>query len=79
MTQTRGTPIPCHLHHFRNFDKINSFLKPVLNIFILSNLIVGWGEGVAKEGAGILYHIYRFKGVLIIGGEEFNKVRVGII
>ena len=27
----------------------------VLNIFILGNLIVGWGEGVIKEGAGILH------------------------
>ena len=35
------------------YDKIDSFLKPALNTFILSNLIVGWGEGVIKEGAGI--------------------------
>ena len=40
------------MRFFQNFDKINSFLKPVLNIFILGNLIVGWGEGFIKEGAG---------------------------
>ena len=37
------------MRHFQNFDKIDSFLKPVLNILILGNLIVGWGEGVIKE------------------------------
>ena len=50
----------CH-NDANNFDKIDSFLKPVLNILILCNLIVGWGEGVIKEGAGILHQIYRFR------------------
>ena len=45
-----------------SFYKIDSFLKPVLNILILCNLIVGWGEGVIKEGVGILHQIYRFRG-----------------
>ena len=48
--------------YFQNFDKIDSFLKPVLNIFILVNLIVGWGEGFIKKGAGILHQIHRFRG-----------------
>ena len=48
--------------HSLNYDKIDSFLKPVLNIFILGNLIEGWGKGVIKEEAGILHQIYRFKG-----------------
>ena len=39
----------CH-NDANNFDKIGTFLKPVLNIFILCKLIVGWGEGVIKEG-----------------------------
>ena len=50
------------MHHCQSFDKIDSFLKPVLNILILRNFIVGWGEGVIKEGAGILHQIYRFRG-----------------
>ena len=79
MTQTRYPFTPCHLLHFPNFDKINSLLKLVLNIFILDNLKVGWVDGVLKEGAGILYQIYRFKGVLIVGGVVFIKVNVGII
>ena len=37
------------MRHSKSFDKIDSFLKPVLNILILCNLIVGWGEGVIKE------------------------------
>ena len=50
------------MHHSQSSDKIDSFLKPVLNILILCNLIVGWGEGVIKEGVGILHQIYRFRG-----------------
>ena len=61
--------------HSKNFDKIDSFLKPVLNIFILGNLIVGWGEGVIN-----LYLICRFRvGVNNLGGVGFIKVKVDII
>ena len=57
------TPLsPLHLSHFENFDKVNVFLKPALNICILSNLVVGWGEWVIKEAAVILHQIYRFSG-----------------
>ena len=42
MTQTRWSPTPPPVVS-QNFDKIDSFLKPVLNICILGNLIVGWG------------------------------------
>ena len=60
MTQTRWPPTPYHLCHCQNFDKIDSLLKPVLNICNLGNLIVRWGGWVIKEGAGILYQIFRF-------------------
>ena len=56
------TPTPSHMRHSQSFDKIDSFLNPVLNILIPCNLIVGWGEGAIKEGAGILHQIYRFRG-----------------
>ena len=56
------------MRHFQNFDKIDSFLKLVLNIHILNNLIVGWGEGFIKKGAGILHQIYRPKEVLTVWG-----------
>ena len=46
----------------KSFEKIEGFLKSVLNVLILCNLIVGWGEGVIKEGVGILHQIYRFRG-----------------
>ena len=54
-------PTPCHICHSQIFDKIDSFVKPVLNIFIFRNLTVGWG-GVINKGAGILHQIYRFRG-----------------
>ena len=53
MTQVRRPPTPCYMRHFQNFGKIDSYLKSVLQILILRNLIVGWREGVIKEGAGI--------------------------
>ena len=62
MTQTGRPPIPSHVRHSQSFDKIDSFPKSVLNILVICNLIVGWGEGVIKEGAGILHQIYRFRG-----------------
>ena len=71
------TPTPCQIRHFQNFDKTDSFDK--IDILILGNLIVGWGEGVIKEGTGILHQNYGLKGVLIVWGKWFIKVRVGII
>ena len=67
MTQTRWPPpTSCHLSHPQNVDKIDSFLTLVLNICILGSLILGLGELVIKEGAGILYQIFRFSGVVYI-------------
>ena len=45
------------MRHSQNFDKIDSYLKSVLNILIIRNLIVGWREGVIKEGTDILRQI----------------------
>ena len=73
------TPFPCQMRHFQNFCKIDSFLKPVLNILIIGNLIVGWEEEIIKNGAGILHQINRFKGVLIVARKQFMKVKVGVI
>ena len=66
-------PPPCHMCHSQNFDKIDSFLNPVLNICILSSLIVGWGKWVIKEVAGILHQIYRFTGGATIWGSRFHQ------
>ena len=78
------TPTPhhpsCHMRHSQNFDKVDSFLKSVLKMCILGNLIVGWGEWVVNNGTGILHQIYRFSGgVIIFGGVGFIKVRVSIV
>ena len=50
------------MRHSQNFDKIDSFLESALDICIFGNVIVGWGERVIKEGAGILHQIYKFSG-----------------
>ena len=41
---SKMTPPPIHpdMRHTQSFDKTNSFLKPVLSILIVCNLIVGW-------------------------------------
>ena len=61
------------MRHSQNFDKINSFRKPVLNIFIVGNLIVGWGEGVLKEGLVFCIKSIELKEVLIIGGNRIHQ------
>ena len=66
------------MRHFQNFDKIDSFLKPALNIFIVRNLILGLWERVNKEGAGILHGSYRFRGLVfcmkaIVGRSRVNE------
>ena len=53
----------------QNFDKIDSFPKSFLNILNLRNLIVGRREGVIKEGAGILYQIFKFRKGIKCWGE----------
>ena len=70
------------MRHSQNFDKIDSFLKSALNICILGNKPVGWGERVIKEGVVILHQIFCIKSidlveVLIFGGVGF--IKVGII
>ena len=63
MTETRRPPHPHpNMYHSQSFDKVDSILKPVLNILILCNLIVGRGEGGIKEWDGILHQIYTFRG-----------------
>ena len=73
MTQTRWSPTSCYIRHSQNFDKIDSFLKPVLNTCILGNIIVGWGVWVVKEGAGILHQIYKFSGGFNILGSRIHQ------
>ena len=66
-------PVICVIHKI--FTKTSSFLKPVLKIFILHNLIVGWGGlGVIKEGAGILHQIYRSRGGSSCWGSRTHQI-----
>ena len=67
------------MRHSQDFDKIDGFLNPILNIFVLRNLIVGWDEGIIKEGLVFCIKSINLEDVLIAGGVGFIKVRVGII
>ena len=57
----------------------DSLLKPVLNIFILRNSIVGWGRVLSKRELISFIKSIDLGEVLIVGGVGFIKVRVGII
>ena len=70
-TQRRWPPSPCHLCHSQNFDKIDTFLKLVLNVCIIGNLVVRWGGWATKEGDGILHQIFRFSG----GVNIWDRIR----
>ena len=59
---------PYHLPHYQNFDKIDSFLNPVLNAFIVRNSIVGRGTGLLKMGLVSCIRSIDFGEVLIVGG-----------
>ena len=48
-TTPKHTNTRCNMCHSQNFDKIDSFLKPVSNILILRYLIVGRGRGLLKR------------------------------
>ena len=73
MTQIRWPPTPCHLCHSQNFDKIDSFLKPILNIFILRNSIVEWRRGLLKRGLASCIKSVNLRKVLIVGGSRVHQ------
>ena len=78
MTQSRWPPTLYHLRHSQYFNKIDSFLKPVLNICILGNLIVGCGVWVILK-RGMVFYIKSLDLVkVLIFGVGFIKVTVGI-
>ena len=70
-------PTPCHMHDSQDFDKIDSFLKPVLNICILGNL--GEVSGLLKRGSVFCVKSTDLVDMLIFGKVGFIKVCVGII
>ena len=61
------------MSHPQTFDKIDSFLKPCFKYFYSRFLILGWGEGFMKEGAGILHQIYRFTGGVNSWGSRIHQ------
>ena len=73
------TPTPCHRHHPQIFDKIDSFLKPVLSIFILCNLILGWGRWLLRRQLEFCIKSIDLRELLIGEGLGFIRIKVGII
>ena len=71
--ETRWTPSPCHMRYSQRFEKIDSFLKPVLNIFILPNLIVGWGRRLLKRGLVSYVKSVDLGDVLILGRTTIHQ------
>ena len=61
------------MRHFQNFDKIDNFLKPVLNI------CKDEVSGLSKRGLVFSIKSIDSVEVLIFGGVGFIKVRVSII
>ena len=59
---------PCHLRHYQNFDKIDSFLNLVLNALIVRNSIVGRRTGLLKMGLVSCIRSIDLEEVLIVGG-----------
>ena len=76
------TPNPCHMRHSQILDKIDSFLKPVLNIFILCNVIVEWGRGGESLVRRRLVFCMKSIGLgemLIVAETRIHQEKVGII
>ena len=75
---TPPTPTPCHMRHSQNFDKIDSFLKPVLNIFIPCNLMQA-GGGDCKRGGWYFVsnlQIHQNKNWHYLGPFRISKVEL---
>ena len=70
MCNNDASKIP--MRHSQNFDRIDSFLKPDLDIFILHNFIVGWGRGLLKKG--LVFCIKSIDlGEILVRGSSIHK------
>ena len=67
------TPTPFHMHHSQNFDKINTFLKPVLNIFIFYILRVQLRRGLSKRELLFCIKSIDTGDVLIFGRRRIHQ------
>ena len=63
------------MRHPQNFDKIDSFLKPVLNIFILRNLNVWLGGRLLKRGLVFCILSTDLGEVLIVGRSTIHEAK----
>ena len=70
---TTPYPTPCHVRHSQNFGKIDSFLKPVLNIFIVGNIFVEWVRELFKRGLVFRIICKDLGEVLIVVGSRTHQ------
>ena len=63
----------------RHNDANRMTLTSAFKIFILRNLIVGWGRGLLKRGLVFCIKSIDLGEMLIVGREGFVKVRVATI
>ena len=61
------------MRHSQNFDKIDSFRKLVLNIFVLYNMVLGWGGVLFKKGLVFLVKSVDFGEVLIVTRSSIHQ------
>ena len=66
-------PTPCYMRHSKNFDKIGSFLKPILNIIVLRNLIAGWERGLLKRGLAFCIKYIDLEEILKVGESSIHQ------
>ena len=62
-----------HIDFCQNWQ---SFLKPVLNIFIFRNFILGWGEVVTKERMVFCIKSIDLWELLIVGGSKIHQNKI---
>ena len=55
------------------FDLLSSFRKLVVNIFILRNLIVGWGRELLRRGIVLCIRSIDLEEVLIARGSRIHQ------
>ena len=64
------------MRHYQNFDKIDSFLKPVLNNFNLGSfitIIVIWGRGLLMRGLVLCIKSIDLGDILIVGSSRIHQ------
>ena len=65
-------PTPCHMCHSQIFYKIDSFLKPSLNIFYLRNIVARWGSWLLRRRLVFCMKLIDLEDVLLVRGSRLH-------